>query len=66
MFHVSSEYAVNYSVYYNGVELGSSDNGTILIRQPILSGAEEYYVVASNPAGSSITKVNLTAMTVTL
>jgi len=62
VFHVSSEYAVNYSVYYNGVELGSSDNGTILIPQPILSGAEEYYVVASNPAGSSITKVNLTVL----
>jgi len=62
VFHVSSEYAMNYSVYYNGVELGSSDNGTILIRQPILSGAEEYYVVASNPAGSSITKVNLTVL----
>jgi N-acetylneuraminic acid mutarotase len=62
VFHVSSEYAVNYSVYYNGVELDSSDNGTILIRQPILSGAEEYYVVASNPAGSSITKVNLTVL----
>ncbi len=62
VFHVSSDYAVNYSVYYNGVELGSSDNGTILIRQPILSGAEEYYVVASNPAGSSITRVNLTVL----
>jgi len=62
VFHVSSDYAMNYSVYYNGVELGSSDNGTILIRQPILSGAEEYYVVASNPAGSSITKVNLTVL----
>jgi len=62
VFHLSSEYAVNYSVYYNGVEFGSSDNGTILIRQPILSGAEEYYVVASNPAGSSITKVNLTVL----
>ncbi|MCI4456308.1 MAG: fibronectin type III domain-containing protein [Sulfolobus sp.] len=62
VFHVSSEYAMNYSVYYNGVELGSSDNGTILIRQPILSGAEEYYVVASNPGGSSITKVNLTVL----
>jgi len=62
VFHVSSEYAMNYSVYYNGVEFGSSDNGTILIRQPILSGAEEYYVVASNPAGSSITKVNLTVL----
>ncbi|MGC9106096.1 MAG: fibronectin type III domain-containing protein [Thermoprotei archaeon] len=59
VFDVQSQYAINYSVYYDNALMNSSNSGRVLVANPILSGTGSYVVVASNPAGSAMTKVNV-------
>ncbi len=59
LFNVQSQYATNYSIYYNDALMNSSSKGQVLVANPILSGTSNYVVVASNPAGSAMAKVNV-------